>query len=35
MESAQSHEIDGQRIVGIHVQRNPDDLIRLAAAPRS
>jgi RNA polymerase sigma-70 factor (ECF subfamily) len=35
MESAQSHEIDGERIVAIHVQRNPDDLIRLAAAPRS
>lgn len=34
MESAQSHEIDGERIVGIHVQRNPDDLIRLAAAAR-
>jgi RNA polymerase sigma-70 factor (ECF subfamily) len=33
MESAQSHEIDGERIVAIHVQRNPANLIRLAAAP--
>lgn len=31
MESAQSYEIDGERIVRIRVQRNPDDLIRIAA----
>ncbi|WP_046114952.1 RNA polymerase sigma-70 factor [Aquincola tertiaricarbonis] len=32
LESAQSFETDGQRIVRIHVQRNPDKLQRLAAA---
>jgi RNA polymerase sigma-70 factor (ECF subfamily) len=31
LESAQSYETDGQRIVRIHVQRNPDKLARLAA----
>ena len=30
LESAQSYETDGQRIVRIHVQRNPDKLARLA-----
>jgi RNA polymerase sigma-70 factor (TIGR02957 family) len=32
LESAQSYETDGERIVRIHVQRNPDKLARLAAA---
>lgn len=32
LESAQSYETDGERIVTIHVQRNPDKLIRIAAA---
>ncbi|HEX6704404.1 MAG TPA: RNA polymerase sigma-70 factor [Albitalea sp.] len=32
LESAQSLETDGERIVGIHVQRNPDKLVRIAAA---
>ncbi|MDR5808878.1 RNA polymerase sigma-70 factor [Caballeronia sp. LZ019] len=32
LESAQSYETDGERIVRIHVQRNPDKLLRLAAA---
>jgi hypothetical protein len=32
LESAQSFETDGQRIVRIHVQRNPDKLARIAAA---
>jgi len=32
LESAQSYETDGLRIVRIHVQRNPDKLKRLAAA---
>jgi RNA polymerase sigma-70 factor (TIGR02957 family) len=32
LESAQSFETDGQRIVRIHAQRNPDKLARLAAA---
>jgi len=31
LESAQSYETDGQRILRIHVQRNPDKLARLAA----
>lgn len=31
LESAQSFETDGERIVRIHVQRNPDKLARLAA----
>jgi len=30
LESAQSYETDGERIVRIHVQRNPDKLARLA-----
>ena len=30
MEAAQSYGIDGEQIVRIHVQRNPDDLVRLA-----
>lgn len=34
LESAQSHETDGTRIVRIHVQRNPDKLVRIAAAFR-
>lgn len=34
LESAQSFETDGQRIVRIHVQRNPDKLARLAARLR-
>jgi RNA polymerase sigma-70 factor (ECF subfamily) len=32
LESAQTYETDGERIVRIHVQRNPDKLVRLAAA---
>jgi RNA polymerase sigma-70 factor (TIGR02957 family) len=32
LESAQSYETDGERIVRIHVQRNPDKLARIAAA---
>ncbi|ACC75669.1 RNA polymerase sigma-70 factor [Paraburkholderia phymatum] len=32
LESAQSFETDGERIVEIHVQRNPDKLARIAAA---
>ncbi|MEM5383062.1 RNA polymerase sigma-70 factor [Paraburkholderia phymatum] len=32
LESAQTFETDGQRIVGIHVQRNPDKLARIVAA---
>ena len=32
LESAQSIESDGQRIVRIHAQRNPDKLARIAAA---
>ena len=32
LESAQSYETDGERIVRIHVQRNPDKLVRIAAA---
>lgn len=32
LESAQSLELDGDRIVRIHVQRNPDKLARLAAS---
>jgi RNA polymerase sigma-70 factor (ECF subfamily) len=32
LESAQSYETDGGRIVRIHVQRNPDKLVRIAAA---
>lgn len=32
LESAQSLETDGQRIVRIHVQRNPDKLARIATA---
>jgi RNA polymerase sigma-70 factor (ECF subfamily) len=32
LESAQSFETDGERIVRIHVQRNPDKLARVAAA---
>jgi RNA polymerase sigma-70 factor (ECF subfamily) len=32
LESAQSYETDGERIVRIQVQRNPDKLVRLAAA---
>lgn len=32
LESAQSYETDGKRIVRIHVQRNPDKLVRIAAA---
>jgi RNA polymerase sigma-70 factor (ECF subfamily) len=32
LESAQSFETDGERIVHIHVQRNPDKLERIAAA---
>lgn len=34
LESAQSFETDGERIVRIHVQRNPDKLARIAAAVR-
>ncbi|MEI5996629.1 RNA polymerase sigma-70 factor [Paraburkholderia bengalensis] len=32
LESAQTFETDGERIVAIHVQRNPDKLARIAAA---
>ncbi|ALL69538.1 Sigma24-like DNA-directed RNA polymerase specialized sigma subunit protein (plasmid) [Paraburkholderia caribensis MBA4] len=32
LESAMSFETDGERIVSIHVQRNPDKLARIAAA---
>lgn len=32
LESAQSFETDGQRVVRIHAQRNPDKLARIAAA---
>lgn len=32
LESAQSYETDGQRILGVLVQRNPDKLARIAAA---
>jgi RNA polymerase sigma-70 factor (TIGR02957 family) len=32
LESAQSYETDGDRIVRVHVQRNPDKLARIAAA---
>ncbi|MBC7991257.1 MAG: RNA polymerase subunit sigma-24, partial [Luteimonas sp.] len=32
LESAQSLETDGERIVRIHAQRNPDKLARIAAA---
>jgi RNA polymerase sigma-70 factor (ECF subfamily) len=32
LESAQSYETDGERIVRIHVQRNPDKLARIGAA---
>ena len=32
LESAQSFETDGERIVRIHVQRNPDKLVRVAKA---
>ena len=32
LESAQSFETDGEHIVRIHVQRNPDKLARIAAA---
>lgn len=32
LESAQSYETDGVRIVRVHVQRNPDKLARIAAA---
>jgi RNA polymerase sigma-70 factor, ECF subfamily len=32
LESAQSFETDGERIVRIHVQRNPDKLVRMAKA---
>jgi hypothetical protein len=32
LESAQSIETDGERIVRIYVQRNPDKLARIAAA---
>jgi RNA polymerase sigma-70 factor (ECF subfamily) len=35
LESAQSFETDGERIVRIHVQRNPDKLARIAAAHSS
>jgi RNA polymerase sigma-70 factor (ECF subfamily) len=31
LESAQTYETDGQRIVRIQVQRNPDKLARIAA----
>lgn len=31
LESAQSFEVDGERIVRIHSQRNPDKLARIAA----
>jgi RNA polymerase sigma-70 factor (ECF subfamily) len=32
LESAQSLETDGERIVRIHAQRNPDKLARIARA---
>jgi hypothetical protein len=32
LESAQAIETDGERIVRIHAQRNPDKLARIAAA---
>jgi RNA polymerase sigma-70 factor (TIGR02957 family) len=32
LESAQTYETDGERILSIHVQRNPDKLARIAAA---
>jgi RNA polymerase sigma-70 factor (ECF subfamily) len=32
LESAQSYETDGERIVRIHVQRNPEKLVRVAKA---
>jgi RNA polymerase sigma-70 factor (TIGR02957 family) len=32
LESAQSFETDGERILRVHVQRNPDKLARIAAA---
>ena len=32
LESAQSYEFDGERIVHVHVQRNPEKLARLSAA---
>ncbi|MBW0168620.1 MAG: RNA polymerase sigma-70 factor [Hydrogenophaga sp.] len=32
LESAQAFETDGQRILRVHVQRNPDKLARIAAA---
>ncbi|HSV54835.1 MAG TPA: RNA polymerase sigma-70 factor, partial [Burkholderiaceae bacterium] len=32
LESAQALETDGERIVRLHVQRNPDKLLRIAAA---
>jgi RNA polymerase sigma-70 factor (ECF subfamily) len=32
LESVQSFETDGERIVRIHAQRNPDKLARLAAS---
>ena len=32
LESAQSFETDGERILTLHVQRNPDKLARMAAA---
>jgi RNA polymerase sigma-70 factor (TIGR02957 family) len=32
LESAQSYETDGEKIVRIHVQRNPDKLARIAVA---
>jgi RNA polymerase sigma-70 factor (ECF subfamily) len=31
LESAQSYDIDGERIVGVYVQRNPEKLRRIAA----
>lgn len=35
LESVQSYETDGQRIVRVLVQRNPDKLARIAASPMS
>ena len=35
LESAQAFEMDGERIVRIHVQRNPDKLARVEAAWRA
>jgi RNA polymerase sigma-70 factor (ECF subfamily) len=32
LESAQSLETDGEHVLRIHVQRNPDKLVRLQAA---